>query len=364
MTTLILQLSPITLKKDETDWINDEVRFTVLVAGPNMGQAQTEKFQVFRYENERYEKFLFWKRDLLSFFEEAAFSQNPHQKFKYVMRTLKGESKSDWKTLIDNMNANLGDQNDYVRVMCAFTKMNLPENPSGATLTYLREKAKLPEAYTIKAWIARLKTINSMLPLMQVDFNVIIQKLTELELRDIILKNLPSRYITKLSESGLNPNSTISEVQQKLMVYEANFEKSKRLSDKQTERKKRTEVKKATPEREKKEEPKKKFANMCRIHKTHEWSECRSNPKNKNKEERKPTHKEESHETSKKKKSEHKEEKHSMRRRRSSRRSRHRRSHSSDSSSSGSSYSLYEILSDNDDDSISSFEEIETEESD
>jgi len=77
MTTLILQLSPITLKKDETDWINDEVRFTVLVAGPNMGQAQTEKFQVFRYENEGYEKKLFWERDLVSFFEEVAFSQNP-----------------------------------------------------------------------------------------------------------------------------------------------------------------------------------------------------------------------------------------------------------------------------------------------
>ena len=59
MTTLILQLSPITLKKDETDWINDEVRFTVLVTGPNMGQAQTEKFQVFRYENEGYEKICF-----------------------------------------------------------------------------------------------------------------------------------------------------------------------------------------------------------------------------------------------------------------------------------------------------------------
>ena len=77
---------------------------------------------------------------------------------------------------------------------------------------------------------------------MQVDFNVIIQKLTELELRDIILKNLPSRYITKLSESGLDPNSTISEVQQKLMVYEANFEKSKRLSDKQADKKKKAGV--------------------------------------------------------------------------------------------------------------------------
>ena len=195
---------------------------------------------------------------------------------------------------------------------------------------------------------------------MQVDISVRIPKLTEKELRDIILKNLPGRYLTKLSESGLNPNATISEVQQKLMVYEANFEKSKRLSDKQADKKKKAEGKKTSPDKDRKEEPKKKFVNTCRKHKTHEWSECRSNPKNKNKGEQKSTHKEESHETSKKKKSEHKEEKHSMRRRRSSRRSRHRRSHSSDSSDSGSSYSLYEIWSDDDKSSISSFEERKT----
>ena len=119
MTTLILQLPPVTLKKDEGAWINDEIKFSVLVQGNPFTVPASEKFQVFRYENEGYEKFLFWKRSLFAFFDQANFTHQPAQKFKYVARTLMGEAREDWNTLVQSMTVNLNNQDDYVRVMCA-----------------------------------------------------------------------------------------------------------------------------------------------------------------------------------------------------------------------------------------------------
>ena len=176
MTTWILQLPPVTLKRDEAPRTNNEVRFTVQVPGAMLVTPSSEKFEVFRFENEGYKKFLFWKRSIFSFIKQALLEHQPTQKFKYVERTLMGEAREEWSTLVQTMNASTGDQNDYVQGMCAYTKDHLTENPSQATLGYLREKDKLPEYLTIKDWIARIKTINSFLPLMQVDASLEIRK--------------------------------------------------------------------------------------------------------------------------------------------------------------------------------------------
>lgn len=118
------------------------------------------------------------------------------------------------------MNADENNHDHFIMVMCAFTRESIPENPSQANLEYLQEKAKLPDDLPIKDWIARIKTINSFLPLMQVDPNVTIPKLTAVQLREVIIENLPQKYLTKISESNLPRNVGLSEVQQNLMVYE------------------------------------------------------------------------------------------------------------------------------------------------
>ena len=232
MTTWILQLPPVTLKRDEARWINDEIRFSVQIPGANFGVPTTEKFQLFRYENEGYEKFLFWKRALESFFDQANFTHQPGQRFKYVGRTLMGEAREDWQTLTQSMNFNVNNPHHFNEAICLYTRESLPENPSQATLEYLREKAKLPDFLSIQDWIARIKTINSFLPLMQVDPQVRIPKLNSDQLKEIVVKNLPQRYLTKISESNLPRNVGLSEVQQKLMVYELNFTRDKKNSDK------------------------------------------------------------------------------------------------------------------------------------
>ena len=95
MTTWILQLPPVTLQRDEAPWVNDEIRFTVQVNVGAFIAPTSEKFQVFRYENEGYEKFLFWKRSLESFFRQAGLEHQPAQKFKCISRTLMGEVRED-----------------------------------------------------------------------------------------------------------------------------------------------------------------------------------------------------------------------------------------------------------------------------
>ena len=313
MTTWILQLPPVTLKKDEASWTNDEIRFTVPIANPTaLFQTPTnEKFQLFRYENEGYEKFLFWKRALESFFTQTGYEHQPAQKFKYTVRTLMGEAKEDWETLETSFNVNRLNQDDFLSVMCTFTRDNLPENPSQATLEYLREKAKLPDYLSIKDWIARIKTINSFMPLMQVDPNVRISKLNAVQLREIVIKNLPMKYLQKISESNLPRNVGLNEVQQKLMVYELNFSKERRNSEKSSNKKEKDSDKKKgrfnNNNNRTNKHTKGKFKNECRMHGGHEWEDCASNRNRRNKdkkkaiEQEKADSKKEVHKTSKKK---------------------------------------------------------------
>ena len=144
MTTAVLEIPPVTLKVDETPWSNKEVTFTVAFPAAAVGGQETkEKFSVYRYENEGYEKFLIWKRTIQSFFEEANLAQRPGEKFKFIARSLMGAAKDRVKEYCQGRNT--ANQNDYVEVVNRYTKANLPEHPAKATLEYLRERAKLPE---------------------------------------------------------------------------------------------------------------------------------------------------------------------------------------------------------------------------
>ena len=95
MTSLVLQMPPMTLKKDIKKWLNSEAKFSIRIPGVG-GVDQTEKFNIPRYENEGWENFLMWRRELKSFFSEANLEQQPYHKFKYVKRALCGDVKDEW----------------------------------------------------------------------------------------------------------------------------------------------------------------------------------------------------------------------------------------------------------------------------
>lgn len=98
MTTVVLEIPPLTLKPDESPWQNKEVTFLVNIPiALNQQGTQKEKFTVFRYENEGYENFLIWKRALEAFIDEANLLAQPAQKFKFVTRALMGATKDEWK---------------------------------------------------------------------------------------------------------------------------------------------------------------------------------------------------------------------------------------------------------------------------
>ena len=235
---------------------------------------------------------------------------------------------------------------------------NLPKAPAKATKLYLNERAKLPENTRIQDWITRIRTINSMLPLMQVD-STRVDKLTSIEIREVIVKNLPARYVTKLSESGLDEKSTLSELQEKLMVYEVNFEKLEKKNKEKNEKKNKSNHNNKNSSNKQGDDTNKKgtgtqFVNRCRKpgHGNHEWADYNENPANIRKKKAEEKKKEESlaieaekEREKKKKRREEKEEKHSMHRKgRSRRRSRKSRYYSSSSSSSSSSrYETFNI---------------------
>lgn len=135
MTTVVLEIPPLTLKPDESPWQNKEVTFLVNIPiALNQQGTQKEKFTVFRYENEGYENFLIWKRALEAFIDEANLLAQPAQKFKFVTRALMGATKDEWKQVTQGRNT--ADQDQYTSAVNAFTKVNLPEHPAKASIIF------------------------------------------------------------------------------------------------------------------------------------------------------------------------------------------------------------------------------------
>jgi hypothetical protein len=110
---------------------------------------------------------------------------------------------------------------------------------------------------SVKQWISRMRNINSYLPLMEQDA----VGLTEKELiAEVITPNLPKPWLTNFKLLELNRKTIIKDVLDKLVVMEETIKFEKKQSNQQGGN---------------------KLKNPCRLHNgTHEWSECRQNPKN------------------------------------------------------------------------------------
>jgi hypothetical protein len=131
---------------------------------------------------------------------------------------------------------------------------------------YLKNTPK-PENMSVKQWLNRLKNINSYLPLMEQDG----QAFSEADLiSEVITKNIPSAWTKDYRLAELHLKKSLKDIMVKLTVIEENVK---------------------THPKGNQEKQNKQFKNPCRKHNgSHEWDDCRLNPKNQKNNEDKDNH--------------------------------------------------------------------------
>jgi hypothetical protein len=115
----------------------------------------------------------------------------------------------------------------------------------------------IPEKMSVKQWINRIKNINSYLLLMQPNGRPFSEK--DL-IAEVISKNIPAAWEKDFKMFKLHLKTKIKDILSKLTVIEEQIKIHPKNNDNTN---------------------KKQLKNACKLHSTHEWDDCRQNPKNK-----------------------------------------------------------------------------------
>jgi hypothetical protein len=136
-------------------------------------------------------------------------------------------------------------------------KKHIGQNALQNQVLYL-ETTRKPESMSVLQWINRINNINICLPLMAE--NAV--KLTEYELSTkVIARNIPPSWVRPIHLMELHLKETVEDMLDKLLIIEAQYKDKKPQHQKHAQGK--------------------HFKNPFRVHNgTHEWDDCRQNPKN------------------------------------------------------------------------------------
>jgi hypothetical protein len=175
--------------------------------------------------------------------------------YRYFRRCITGSARDLWDRICEEEEEEQ-DELTFEAHLFELTSEILGADACQLQKDYLK-KTRKPEKMSVKQWISRMRNINSYLPLMEQDAVV----LTERELiAEVITPNLPKPWLTNFKLLELNRKTKIKDVLDKLVVMEENIKLEKKQSNQQGGN---------------------KLKKPCRLHNgTHEWSECRQNPKN------------------------------------------------------------------------------------
>jgi hypothetical protein len=136
-------------------------------------------------------------------------------------------------------------------------KKHIGQNALQNQVLYL-ETTRKPENMSVLQWINQINNINVCLPLMAE--NAV--KLTEYELTTkVIARNIPPSWVRPFHLMELHLKETVEDMLDKLLIIEDQYKEKKPQNQKHVQGK--------------------HFKNPCRVHNgTHEWDDCRQNPKN------------------------------------------------------------------------------------
>ena len=193
-------------------------------------------------------------------------------------------------TLTINPQVTATQQNFYqcVEQLCSEV---FPEEAADNVKDYLKTTTK-PRTLNVRQWIARIKTINTYIPLVEQGAT----SFTDRELiKYVISENIPKSWKAKFLDHGCQSLTTLREIETRL----SNFQKSEETCPQEYSRKPHHQdhhkgENKPFKDRKNGERTgkgdnngyrkgKKTLKNPCRMHKgEHEWADCPNNPRNKN----------------------------------------------------------------------------------
>jgi len=181
--------------------------------------------------------------------------------YKNFRKCLAGATCDLWDQIMENAEEER-DELTFQTQLSELTTTVLGNDALHNQKEYLKSTPK-PENMSVKQWINRLKNINSYLPLMEQDG----QAYSEADLiSEVITKNIPSAWTKDYRLAELHLKRNLRDIISKLIVIEENVK---------------------THPNPNKEKQNKQLKNPCRLHNgTHEWNECRQNPKNQKNEEK------------------------------------------------------------------------------
>jgi hypothetical protein len=220
-----------------------------------------EKTSMSVYEDGNDEEFLKLLKEFQNYvitydiWEEEHAARTIYRNFR---RCLAGAARDLWDQIIINLAEEEdqdGNEETFTEHVQELTSAILGEDALRNQKDYLKNTPK-PEKMSVKQWVNRMKNINSYLPLMQVGG----RSFTEEELvSEVISKNIPSVWIKDFRMFKLHLKTRVKDVLTDLTMIEEQIK---------------------TPKPTNFDNKNKHLKNPCRLHGSHEWDDCRQNPKN------------------------------------------------------------------------------------
>jgi hypothetical protein len=212
-----------------------------------------ERTKINVYEDGNDEEYLNMIKDFQNYLETFEIWANANAArivYRNFRRCLSGAAKDLWDDLNTIAEDEERDELTFNEHIEQLTSAVLGAEAFENQKDYLKSTRK-PDKMSVKDWINRIKNINSYLPLMEPEA----RSFSERELiAEVISKNIPSAWKDQFKLSKLHLKTRIKDIMGDLtIIEEVNHSKSS----------------------------KKPLKNPCRVHNgSHEWEDCRQNPKN------------------------------------------------------------------------------------
>jgi hypothetical protein len=224
------------------------------------GMAEKTKINV--YEDGTDEQYLKMIKEFQNYLQTFEIWENENAGrivYRNFRRCISGATKDLWDEISASDQTAVEDRTElnFGVSLDKLTRAVLGVDALDNQIEYLKETKK-PEKMSVKQWINRIKNINSYLPLMALEF----VPLTEKQLiTEVISKNIPSAWRVQYRLAKLHLKTRIDDIISDLTLIEENRKTHQKPDNDKTN--------------------KKHLKNPCRLHNgTHEWDECRQNPKN------------------------------------------------------------------------------------